>query len=104
MDVIQERLEREFGFDLIATAPSVIFHVFTTSGDMITVDNPSKMPAPTTVDYIQEPFVEARIMVPSEYVGTVMDLCQKKRGNYVDMQAMDDSRMSLVRLWFVFFR
>ena len=96
MDVIQERLEREFGFDLIATAPSVIFHVFTTSGDMITVDNPSKMPAPTTVDYIQEPFVEARIMVPSEYVGTVMDLCQKKRGNYVDMQAMDDSRMSLV--------
>ena len=96
MDVIQERLEREFGFDLIATAPSVIFHVFTTSGDMITVDNPSKMPSPTTVDYIQEPFVEARIMVPSEYVGTVMDLCQKKRGNYVDMQAMDDSRMSLV--------
>ena len=96
MDVIQERLEREFGFDLIATAPSVIFHVFTTSGEMITVDNPSKMPAPTTVDYIQEPFVEARIMVPSEYVGTVMDLCQKKRGNYVDMQAIDDSRMSLV--------
>ncbi len=96
MDVIQERLEREFHFDLIATAPSVIFNVYLTNGDMVKVDNPSKMPAPTSVDYIQEPYVEAKIMVPSEYVGSVMDLCQKKRGNYVDMQAIDDTRMNLV--------
>ncbi len=96
MDVIQERLEREFGFELIATAPSVIFHVFTTTGEMITVDNPTKMPDPTTVDYIEEPFVEARIMVPTEYVGAVMDLCQKKRGNYKDMQAIDESRMNII--------
>lgn len=96
MDVIQERLEREYQFDLIATAPSVIFDVYLTSGEVVKVDNPSKMPSPTVIDYIQEPYVEAKIMVPSEYVGPVMELCQNKRGNYVDMQAIDDSRMSLV--------
>ena len=96
MDVIQERLEREYQFDLIATAPSVIFDVYLTSGEVVKVDNPSKMPSPTIIDYIQEPYVEAKIMVPSEYVGPVMELCQNKRGNYVDMQAIDDSRMSLV--------
>ena len=96
MDVIQERLEREYMFDLIATAPSVIFNVFLHNGDMVTVDNPSKMPDPTMVDYIQEPYVKANIMVPSEYVGAVMDLCQKKRGNYVDMQTLDASRMNLI--------
>ena len=96
MDVIQERLEREYQFDLIATAPSVIFDVYLTSGEVVKVDNPSKMPSPTIIDYIQEPYVEAKIMVPSQYVGPVMELCQNKRGNYVDMQAIDDSRMSLV--------
>ena len=96
MDVIQERLEREYMFDLIATAPSVIFHVFLHNGDMVTVDNPSKMPDPTMVDYIQEPYVKANIMVPSEYVGAVMDLCQKKRGHYVDMQTIDSTRMNLI--------
>ena len=72
MDVIQERLEREYQFDLIATAPSVIFDVYLTSGEVVKVDNPSKMPSPTIIDYIQEPYVEAKIMVPSQYVGPVM--------------------------------
>ena len=96
MDVIQERLEREYQFDLIATAPSVIFDVYLTSGQLVRVDNPSKMPSPTVIDYIQEPYVEATIMVPTEYVGSVMELCQNKRGIYTDMQAIDDSRMTLV--------
>ncbi|HZJ87171.1 MAG TPA: translation elongation factor 4, partial [Erysipelothrix sp.] len=96
MDVIQERLEREFDFDLIATAPSVVFNVYTTDGNMIKVDNPAKMPEPTVIDRIEEPYVEAQILVPSEYVGPVMDLCQIKRGIYVDMQVIDDSRMNII--------
>ncbi len=96
MDVIQERLEREFDFDLIATAPSVVFHVYKTNGEMVRVDNPAKVPAPNYIDRIEEPYVEAQILVPSEYVGPVMELCQAKRGEYVDMQVIDETRMNIV--------
>lgn len=98
MDVIQERLEREFAFDLIATSPSVVFHVYKTNGEMIKVDNPAKMPEPNYIERIEEPFVEASILVPNDYVGPVMDLCQNKRGIYQDMQVIDDSRMNIVYL------
>lgn len=96
MDVIQERLEREFQFDLIATAPSVEFHVHQTNGEMIKIDNPSKMPISNVIDHVEEPFVKAQVIVPSEYVGAVMELCQNKRGVYVDMQAIDSSRMNII--------
>lgn len=96
MDVIQERLEREYQFDLIATAPSVEFHVFLTNGEMLKLDNPSKMPISNVIDHVEEPFVEAQIMVPSEYVGSVMELCQHKRGIYVDMQTIDGTRMNII--------
>ena len=96
MDVIQERLEREFGFDLIATAPSVIFHIYLTDGTMIKIDNPSKMPASNYVDRVEEPYVKAQILVPQDYVGPVMELCESKRGIYKDMQALDNVRMNIV--------
>ncbi|WP_331836205.1 elongation factor 4 [Erysipelothrix piscisicarius] len=96
MDVIQERLEREFQFDLIATAPSVEFHVYLTNGEMLKLDNPSRMPISNVIDHVEEPFVEAQIMVPSDYVGAVMELCQNKRGIYMDMQTIDGTRMNIV--------
>lgn len=93
MDVIQERLEREYNIDLILTAPSVIYHVYLNNGTMIELDNPSKLPEITTIKEIQEPYVKAQIMTPKEYVGPVMDLCQKRRGIYVDLEYFDDTRM-----------
>ena len=93
MDVVQERLEREYNLDLILTAPSVIYHVFKTDGTMVELDNPSKLPDLTLVKEIQEPYVKASIMTPKEYVGAVMDLCQSRRGIYVDLQYFDDTRM-----------
>ena len=81
MDVIQERLEREFNIDLIMTAPSVVYHVNTTDGEMLEVSNPSEFPDPTRIDAIEEPYVKAQIMVPQEYVGAVMELAQRKRGD-----------------------
>lgn len=96
MDVIQERLEREFLFDLIATAPSVEFHVHLTNGEMVKIENPSRMPSPNIVDFVEEPFVKADIIVPTNYVGAVMELCQNKRGIYIDMQAIDATRMNIV--------
>ena len=93
MDVIQERLEREYNIELILTAPSVIYHVYLTNGEMIYLDNPSKMPDPGSIDRIEEPFVEAKIMTPKEYVGPIMNLCQDRRGIYKDMEYIDDSRM-----------
>ena len=93
MDVVQERLEREYNLDLILTAPSVIYHVYKTDGTMIELDNPSKLPDLTLVKEIQEPYVKASIMTPKEYVGAVMDLCQSRRGVYVDLQYFDDTRM-----------
>jgi len=93
MDVVQERLEREYNLDLILTAPSVIYHVYKTDGTMIELDNPSKLPDLTLVKEIQEPYVKASIMTPKEYVGAVIDLCQSRRGIYLDLQYFDDTRM-----------
>ena len=95
MDVVQERLEREYGLDLILTAPSVIYHVFLTKGEMLELDNPSKLPDITLIKEIQEPYVKAEIMTPKEYVGPVMELCQNRRGIYLDLQYFDDTRMVL---------
>ncbi len=95
MDVIQERIEREFNIDLIATAPSVIYHVNMTDGTQRIVDNPSQMPEQQTIKSIEEPYVKATIMTPNEYVGTIMELCQKKRGNFIDMKYLDETRVSV---------
>ncbi|MBO8427503.1 MAG: elongation factor 4 [Firmicutes bacterium] len=95
MDVIQERLEREYGLDLILTAPSVIYKVNLTNGDVLYLDNPSKMPDLTLIKNIEEPYVNAKIMCPQEYLGPIMELCQDKRGIYKDLQYFDDTRMIL---------
>lgn len=96
MDVIQERLEREFNLDLIMTAPSVIYEVEKTDGEMLRIDNPSEMPDATEVDKVLEPYVKAEIMVPSEYVGAVMELCERKRGNFVTMDYLDEYRVNVI--------
>ena len=96
MDVIQERLEREYNINLILTAPSVIYHVYLTNGEMIPIDNPSKLPDSSKINRIEEPYVKANIMTPKEYVGPIMELCQEKRGIYLDLQYFDDTRMILV--------
>lgn len=93
MDVVQERLEREYNLDLILTAPSVIYHINLFKGDMIELDNPSKLPDLTTIKEIEEPYVKAQIMTPKEYVGPVMELCQNRRGIYIDLEYFDDTRM-----------
>lgn len=98
MDVVQERLEREYNIDLILTAPSVIYHVYLTNGEMVSLDNPSKMPEATLVDRIEEPFVLAKIMTPKDYVGPIMNLCQDKRGIYQDMEYIDETRMIITYL------
>ena len=96
MDVTQERVEREYNIPLIATAPSVIYHVYLHDGSMIEIDNPSKLPDMTRIDRIEEPIVRTTIMTPNEYVGPLMDLCQKKRGVYKDLIYIDSNRMELV--------
>lgn len=96
MDVIEERLEREFGLELIATAPSVDYHAYLTDGSMVNVDNPSLLPEPQRIDRLEEPYVKATIMTPSDYVGPIMELCQNKRGDYIDMQYTDETRMTLI--------
>lgn len=96
MDVIQERIEREYRIDLIATAPSVVYHAYLTNGEMITIDNPSMLPDVQKIDHIEEPFVKATIMTPSDYIGAIMELCQKKRGIYKDMRYIDDTRMNII--------
>lgn len=96
MDVIQERIEREFKIDLITTAPSVIYHVYTTDGNDVEVDNPANMPDPQKIDRIEEPYVKASIMAPKDYVGAVMELCQNKRGIFIDMQYLDETRVSII--------
>ncbi|MBQ0140105.1 MAG: translation elongation factor 4 [Kurthia sp.] len=95
MEIIQERIEREFNIDLITTAPSVIYNVKLTDGSEISVANPSEMPNPQKIDYIEEPYVKASIMVPNDYVGTVMELCQRKRGNFLTMDYIDDTRVNI---------
>ncbi|MFD2679927.1 translation elongation factor 4 [Bacillus seohaeanensis] len=96
MEIIQERIEREFKIDLITTAPSVIYHVQLTDGEEISVDNPSMMPDPQKVESVEEPYVKATMMVPNDFVGAVMELCQGKRGNFIDMQYMDETRVNIV--------
>ncbi|MFC0276206.1 translation elongation factor 4 [Enterococcus devriesei] len=96
MDVVQERLEREFNLELITTAPSVIYHVNLTDGTQIVVDNPSDFPDPSKIQNVEEPFVKANIMVPNEYVGAVMELSQRKRGEFITMDYLDDYRVNVV--------
>ena len=96
MDVIQERLEREFGMELITTAPSVTYDVELTDGSHVNVSNPSEMPDVPTIKQINEPYVKAEIMVPSDYVGAVMELCQAKRGNFITMDYLDDYRVNVI--------
>lgn len=96
MDVVQERLEREFNLELITTAPSVIYHVNKTDGSMVVVDNPAEFPEPVKIENVQEPYVKAQIMVPNDYVGAVMELSQRKRGDFVTMDYLDDYRVNVV--------
>ncbi|MEG2685049.1 MAG: translation elongation factor 4 [Erysipelotrichaceae bacterium] len=96
MDVVQERIEREYNIDLILTAPSVVYHAFLTSGKELMVDNPSLLPDVQEIDHIEEPYVKASIMAPKEYVGPIMELCQKKRGTYLDMEYIDDIRVNII--------
>jgi len=96
MEVIQERLEREFDLTLITTAPSVIYKVFTTDGNMVEIDNPSNMPDQQRIDHVEEPYVKASIIVPKDYVGVVMELCQEKRGIFETMNYLDQTRVTLV--------
>ncbi|MGX7013875.1 translation elongation factor 4 [Vagococcus silagei] len=96
MDVIQERLEREFNLDLITTAPSVIYHVNRTDGSMQVIDNPADFPDPSMIESVEEPFVKANIMVPNDYVGAVMEISQRKRGEFVTMDYLDEYRVNVV--------
>ena len=96
MDVIQERLEREYNLDLIATAPSVIYHVYLTDGSMVEIDNPARMPDAARIDRVEEPYVKASIMVPDTYIGAIMDLCQSKRGIYQTMEIIDTGRNMII--------
>ena len=96
MDVVQERLEREFNLELITTAPSVIYHVNKTDGATVVVDNPAEFPEPVTIESVEEPYVKAQIMVPNDYVGAVMELSQRKRGEFITMDYLDDYRVNVV--------
>lgn len=96
MDVVQERLEREFNMDLITTAPSVTYQVIQTDGSLKSVSNPSEMPEASSIKEIKEPYVKATIMVPNDYVGPVMELCQRKRGTFVTMEYLDDYRVNVI--------
>lgn len=95
MDVIKERLEREYNLALITTAPNVIYEVFRTNGDVELVDNPSNFPDPTVIDHVEEPYVNATIIVPKDYVGAVMELSQEKRGEYENMTYLDETRVMI---------
>ncbi|PAE23293.1 MULTISPECIES: translation elongation factor 4 [Bacillaceae] len=96
MEIIQERIEREFKIDLITTAPSVIYDVIMTDGTEVKVDNPSNMPDPQKIDRVEEPYVKATMMAPNDYVGAIMELCQLKRGIFIDMQYMDETRVNII--------
>lgn len=96
MEIIQERIEREFNIDLITTAPSVIYNVHMTDDEVLRVDNPAMMPDAQKINFVEEPYVKATIMVPNDYVGAVMEICQKKRGNFMTMDYLDNSRVSII--------
>jgi len=95
MEIAQERLEREYDLSLITTAPSVIYRVYKTDGSMVEIDNPAELPAPQYRDYIEEPYVKINIFTPNDYVGTLMELCQDKRGIFINMQYIDDTRVNI---------
>ncbi len=95
MEIIQERLEREYNLDLVTTAPSVVYKVIKTNGEMLNIDNPTNLPPAGEIDYMEEPIVSADIMVPKDYVGSIMELCQDRRGTYKDMKYIDADRVSL---------
>ena len=95
MEIIQERLEREYNLDLITTAPSVIYRITKTDGKTVYISNPTSYPSPSEIELAEEPFVRADVIAPSEYVGTIMDLCQERRGVFKNMQYLDDTRVNL---------
>jgi GTP-binding protein LepA len=95
MEIIQERIEREYNIPLITTAPSVVFRVTQTNGELLMIDNPSNMPETQKIDYVEEPYVKASIIVPNDYVGAIMDLCQNKRGEFQNMEYLDSNRVTL---------
>lgn len=94
LEIIQERLEREFDLDLVTTAPSVIYKIHKTSGEVIDLTNPSNMPDPSEIEYMEEPYVSAEIMVTSDYVGAIMKLCQERRGVYISMEYIEKHELS----------
>ncbi|MCY6371832.1 translation elongation factor 4 [Clostridium ganghwense] len=95
MEIIQERIEREFNLDIITTAPSVIYKIYRNNGDMLEITNPTNMPDPTEIEHMEEPVVKASIITPSDYVGAVMDLCQTRRGTFIDMEYIETTRVVL---------
>ena len=95
LEIIQERLEREFHLDLVTTAPGVVYRVYKTDGTMLELTNPSNLPEPAEIDYMEEPVVDAEIMVSSEYIGPIMDLCQQRRGIYISMEYLEETRARL---------
>ncbi|ALS78918.1 MULTISPECIES: translation elongation factor 4 [Planococcus] len=96
MEIVQERIEREFNIDLITTAPSVIYEVHMTDGEVLKIDNPAMMPDAQKIQLVEEPYVKATVMVPNDYVGAVMEICQRKRGNFLTMDYVDDTRVSII--------
>jgi GTP-binding protein LepA len=96
MEIIQERIEREFNIPLLTTAPSVVFKVYMTNDEVIDIDNPANMPEQQKIDRIEEPYVKASIIVPKDFVGPIMELCQMKRGDFIDMQYLDTTRVTLI--------
>ena len=95
MEIIEERIEREFGIELIATSPSVIYNIELTDGSLLKIDSPVKMPDKSKIKDIQEPYIRTNIFVPSEYIGSIMELCQDKRGNYISMEYLDQTRVNI---------
>ena len=95
MEIIQERIEREYNLDIVTTAPSVIYRVTKTNGEVVMIDNPTNLPPPSEIEFMEEPVVKADIMLPTDYVGNIMDLCQERRGTFKDMQYLDKTRVVL---------
>ncbi|MDO5422626.1 MAG: translation elongation factor 4 [Eubacteriales bacterium] len=95
LEVIQERLEREYNLDLVTTAPGVVYHIYKTNGEMVELTNPSNLPDPTEIEYMEEPVVSAEIMVTTEYIGSIMQLCEERRGEYLGMEYMESTRAVL---------
>ena len=95
MEITTERIKREFGIDIIATSPSVIYKVEKTDGEVVYIDSPSKMPERQKIKIIEEPYIKTNILVPSDYIGPIMELCQNKRGNYVSMEYLDQTRVNI---------